>query len=143
MEQGADLRSHPPPKDQHIRARCGCAPLQRVLQPSRCAAFPFAGCQMRSPVADRILMQCDSQNTSLSPKARKQVEDKREHNAKQDGTGQREIDRCILATVGDISWQAAKRDVGFTEEQNEAAKKKKEQPEADQHAAKIVHAVSV
>lgn len=49
----------------------------------------------------------------------------------------------MLAAIGDVSRQAAKRDAGFPEEQNQAAEEKKEQPEADQHAAKIIHVLSV
>jgi len=88
-------------------------------------------------------MRRDSPSISLSPKSGKQVEDKREHDAKQDGTRQRKIDRSMFAAPRYIAGQTTEGNSGLSEKQNQTAEQQKEYPEADKHAAEIIHNASL
>ena len=63
------------------------------------------------------------------PDPANQIQNHRQHNAQQDRSRQREIERCVLASVKNVAGEAPNRKI-------RSAEKKQEQSNGDEHNAK-------
>jgi len=65
--------------------------------------------------------------------------DQREDDAEDDAGGKRKIDGGVLAAPGDVAGQAAEREAGLAEEQDQDADGGDEEAHADEEASEVAH----